>query len=92
MTKGIYLEKLKEEYREQFILDNQYAFKYGAITELKENELDIDGEIISRETINSSIDDVDCDTYRIMDMTNVLVGLLLKLIKKLIVMLWKYFI
>ena len=56
MIKGIYLEKLKEEYREQFILDNQYAFKYGAITELKDNELDIDGEIISRETINSSID------------------------------------
>ena len=65
--KTIYLEKLKEEHREKFILDNQYAFKYGSITELKENELDTDGEIISRETINSSIDDVNCDTFRIMD-------------------------
>ena len=45
MMETIYLEKLKEEHRKQFILDNQYAFKYGAITELKENELDIDGPI-----------------------------------------------
>lgn len=80
--KGIYLEKLKEEYREQFILDNQYAFKYGAITELKENELDIDGEIISRETINSSIDDVDCDTYRIMDNDKCVGGIIVKINKE----------
>ena len=39
MMKGIYLEKLKEEYREQFILDNQQVFKYGVITELKDDEL-----------------------------------------------------
>ena len=80
--KGIYLEKLNEEYREQFILDNQYAFKYGAITELKENELDIDGEIISRETINSSIDDVDCDTYRIMDNEKCVGGIIVKINKE----------
>ena len=66
MEKELYLEKLKEENREQFILDNQYAYKYGAIIELNENELDHDGEIISRETINESIDNKNNDTYRIM--------------------------
>jgi len=80
--KTIYLEKLKEEYREQFILDNQYAFKYGAITELKENELDVDGEIISRETINSSIDDINCDTYRIMDDGKCVGGIIVKIDKE----------
>ena len=82
MIKTIYLEKLKEEHREQFILDNQYAFKYGAITELKENELDTDGEIISRETINSSIDDVNCDTFRIMDDGKCVGGIIVKIDKE----------
>ena len=80
--KTIYLEKLKEEYREQFILDNQYAFKYGAITELDKNELDSDGEIISRETIDSSIDDKNCDTYRIMDNGKCVGGIIVKIDKE----------
>ena len=66
MKEELYLEKLKEEYREQFILDNQYAFKYGAIIDLSSEELDETGEIISRETTNQSIDDKGSDIYRIM--------------------------
>ena len=54
--------------REQFILDNQWAFKYGAIEEFgkRDNHLDFDGEIISRKTIERCIDSPDSETYRIM--------------------------
>ena len=54
--------------REQFILDNQWAFKYGAMMEFGEcddHTLD-DGEIISRTTIEKSIDNSKSETYRIM--------------------------
>ena len=39
--------------REQFIRDNQWAFKYGAMLEFgeRDNHIDNDGEIISRKTI-----------------------------------------
>lgn len=52
------LELLKEEDREQFIRDNQEAFKFGAMEEFgcRDDHFEEDGEIISRETINSSID------------------------------------
>ena len=54
--------------REQFILDNQWAFKYGAIEEFgkRDDHLDFDGEIISRKTIERCIDSPDSETYRIM--------------------------
>ena len=54
--------------REQFIIDNQWAFKYGAMMEFGERDdhLDGDGEIISRKTIERSIDDPHSETYRIM--------------------------
>ena len=44
--------------REQFILDNQESFKYGAIEEfwLRDDHFEEDGEIISRATIEQSID------------------------------------
>ena len=46
-------------YREQFILDNQRAFKYGAMEEfgMRDDHLEEDGEIISRRTIANSIDE-----------------------------------
>ena len=49
---------LTEDDREQFILDNQRAFKYGAIEEFGERDdhIDDDGEIISRKTIERCID------------------------------------
>ena len=54
--------------REQFILDNQLAFKYGALQEFGERDdhIDRDGEIISRRTIEHSIDDPNNKTYRII--------------------------
>ena len=62
------LVPLCEDDREQFILDNQWAFKYGAMEEFgkRDDHLDDDGEIISRRTIESCIDDENNDTYRIM--------------------------
>lgn len=57
MTK-ITLTRLTDDEREQFILDNQYAFKYGATEEFgeRDNHFEEDGEIISRKTIENSID------------------------------------
>lgn len=54
--------------REQFILDNQWSFKYGALEEFGERDdhIDDDGEIISRGTIERCIDDSQNETYRIM--------------------------
>ncbi len=44
--------------RERFIRDNQEAFNYGALEEfgLRDDHFEEDGEIISRETIEASID------------------------------------
>ena len=55
---GITLTRLTEDDREQFILDNQWAFKYGAMEEFgeRDNHFEEDGEIISRKTIENSID------------------------------------
>ena len=43
--------------KEQFILDNQVAFKYGATIEfgMRDDHFEEDGEIISRDTIEQSI-------------------------------------
>lgn len=52
--------------REQFILDNQEAFNYGALEEFgcRDDHFEEDGEIISRETIEAAIDSG--EAYRIM--------------------------
>ena len=62
------LVPLTADDREQFILDNQWAFKYGALYEFGERDdhIDSDGEIISRATIEKSIDGPNSETYRIM--------------------------
>ena len=62
------LVPLTADDREQFILDNQWAFKYGALEEFGERDdhIDGDGEIISRATIEHCIDDPKSETYRIM--------------------------
>ena len=78
------LVPLTEEDREQFILDNQWSFKHGALIEFGERDdhIDSDGEIISRKTIESSIDDPQNETYRIvLDGRNV-GGAILKIDKK----------
>ena len=62
------LVPLTADDREQFILDNQWAFKYGAMMECGEcdDHIDDEGEIISRATIEKSIDNPRSETYRIM--------------------------
>ena len=62
------LAPLTAEDREQFILDNQWSFKYGALEEFgeRDNSLNDDGEIISRKTIERCIDDPNSETYRIV--------------------------
>ena len=54
----ITLAPLTESDREQFIKDNQEAFNYGAMEEfgMRDDHLEEDGQIISRETIEHSID------------------------------------
>ena len=62
----IELKPLAPDDREQFIKDNQEAFNYGALEEFgrRDEHFEEDGEIISRETIEASIDGG--EAYRIM--------------------------
>ena len=62
----ITLEKLNDSDRDQFIKDNQEAFRYGATEEfgLCDDHFEEPGEIISRATIEESIDGG--DAYRIV--------------------------
>ena len=62
------LVALTDDDREQFILDNQWAFKHGAMIEFGERDdhTDGDGEIISRKTIEACIDAPDSEVYRIV--------------------------
>jgi ZIP family zinc transporter len=64
---GIRLVPLERDDREQFILDNQEAFNYGALEEfgMRDDHLEEDGQMISRETIEKTIDSG--IAYRIMD-------------------------
>lgn len=63
---NVVLVPLTEDDREQFIKDNQWAFKYGSLEEfgLRNDQFEEDGEIISRKTIEDSIDQG--EAYRIM--------------------------
>ena len=74
---------LGEENREQFILDNQWAFKYGAMIEFGEcdDHVDEDGEIISRRTIERCIDDPENETYLIVANGKNVGGVILKIDK-----------
>lgn len=58
---------LTGEDREQFILDNQEAFKFGAVEEfgLRDDHCEEEGEIISRETIEQTLDLPTAEAYRI---------------------------
>ena len=63
---NVILTPLAQEDREQFILDNQEAFNYGALEEFgrRDEHFEEDGEIISRETIEGAIDGG--EAYRIL--------------------------
>ena len=60
------LAPLEPDDKEQFILDNQWAFKYGATEEfgMRDDHYEEDGEIISRDTIEQSINHG--EAYRIL--------------------------
>lgn len=64
--KKITLEPLKDENIIQFVLDNQEAFRYGALEEfgLRDNHFEEEGEIISRATIEKAISEG--EAYRII--------------------------
>ena len=75
----ITLARLTDNDREQFILDNQRAFKYGAMEEfgVRDDHLEEGGEIISRKTIEESIDGG--VAYRIREAGAIVGGLVLKI-------------
>ena len=60
------LQPLEASDRNQFILDNQEAFNYGALEEfgLRDDHFEEEGEIISRNTIEQSINSG--EAYRIV--------------------------
>nr|WP_317449966.1 GNAT family N-acetyltransferase [uncultured Sellimonas sp.] len=74
MDNIIQLLLLEECDREQFIKDNQEAFNFGAVEEfgLRDNHFEEDGQIISRETIEQSIDEG--EAYRIVNEDGKFVG------------------
>ena len=78
------LVPLTEDDREQFILDNQWAFKYGTLQEFGERDdhIDDDGEIISRKTIERCIDAPNSETYRIVVDDKKVGGVILKIDKE----------
>lgn len=63
---NIKLIPLEDRDKERFILDNQEAFNYGALEEFgrRDGHFEEDEQIISRETIEKSIDNG--EAYRIM--------------------------
>ena len=65
---AVKLIPLQTEDREQFILDNQWAFKYGAQQEfgMRDEHCEEGDEVISRKTIEQSIDGENAETYRIV--------------------------
>ena len=65
---NVILVPLHPDDREQFILDNQWAFKYGAQQEfgLRDTRTEKGEEVISRTTIENSIDGENAETYRIV--------------------------
>lgn len=76
--KKITLKKLTEDDREQFIFDNQEAFNYGALEEFgrRDDHFEEDGEIISRKTIEKSIDSG--EAYRIIEGDKKVGGVVIK--------------
>jgi len=80
-SKKVTLVPLASEDREEFIRDNQWAFKYGALQEFgkRDGHIDDDGEIISRKTIECSIDDPQNESYRIVADGKNVGGVILKI-------------
>lgn len=77
----ISLIPLQEEDREQFIIDNQWAFKYGAQIEfgMRDERTEEGEEVISRHTIEQCLDGENAEAYRIVLSGNHVGGLVLKI-------------
>ena len=75
------LVPLKADDREQFILDNQRAFRYGAQEEfgMRDDRTEEGDEVISRKTIEHSMDGENAETYRIVCNGEVVGGLILQI-------------
>jgi len=78
---GLMLIPLKENEREQFILDNQRAFKYGAQEEfgMRDERCEEGDEVISRGTIERSMNEENAETYRIVVNGEITGGLVLRI-------------
>ena len=63
------LISLEDRDREQFILDNQETFNYGALEEFgrRDDHFEEDEQIISRETIEKSIDNGEVKSSKVID-------------------------
>ena len=74
----IELRPLAPDDREQFILDNQEAFNYGALEEFgrRDDHFEEGDQIISRDTIEQSIDNG--EAYRIMQDGKPVGGVIIK--------------
>jgi len=72
------LRSLETNDREQFVLDNQAAFNYGALEEFgrRDDHFEEDGQIISGETIEESI--AGGEAYRIVTDGEITGGLVLR--------------
>ena len=72
------LNPLTPDDREQFIRDNQEAFNYGALEEfgLRDDHFEEDGEIISHEIIEQSVDGG--EAYRIIQDGQAVGGVVIK--------------
>ncbi len=72
------LVPLSSEDKEQFILDNQEAFNYGALEEFgqRDEHFEEDGQIISRKVIEDSIDGG--EAYRIIEGNETVGGLVIR--------------
>ena len=81
---NVILSPLEQNDREQFITDNQKAFKFGATEEfgMRDNHLEEDGEIISRKTIEESIDSKNAETYRIIHEDKKIGGVVIRIDKE----------
>lgn len=75
---NVVLTPLTQDEREQFILDNQDAFNYGALQEFgrRDDHFEEDEQIISRDTIIRSIDSG--EAYRIVCDNEIVGGLVVR--------------
>lgn len=75
------LRPLEPSDREQFIIDNQEAFRYGAVEEfgIRDEHYEEPGQIISRNTIEACLDGENSVALRIISDGEICGGMILKI-------------